>query len=491
MEEKGRQLDKHNYRTDKNGWNYVHVEGNAFERGCCYGRLMAGEIMAAVEEASRLTELQTGLDWEFLKISDLSILPKWRAWMEREPYREFLDELCGMAQGVKMEAGDCSLTVDDLILWNGYEELTGYWFPAAVDEIYNSLPGRPADRPVSVQAGRNGHRRMSSDDRCSAFIASGSYTADGRIVMAHNSFTPFENCNYMNVVADIVPADGHPFIMQSQPGYIHSLSDFYETRTGEGKGLMITETTIGGFSVYDCDGAPEFVRIRYAVQYARTLDEFVKLFWRNNNGGYANTWLVGDIETNEIMRFEAGLKFYRVDRTKDGYYAGFNAPLDARIRNLECTDSGFADIRRHQGARQVRIPQLLEEYKGKLDNETAQRILADHYDIYLERENPCSRTVCSHYELDKREYMSQPGRPVPFEPRGAVDGVTACTHDALRLSLWCRWGSSCGMPFDAGEFLQKHPQFEHLREFLKDRPSKPWTRFGHMATPDGTLAGRR
>ena len=241
---------------------------------------------------------------------------------------------------------------------------------------------------------------------------------------------------------------------------------------------MVTETTIGGFNVYDCDGAPEFARIRYAVQYAESLDEFVRLFLENNNGGYANTWLVGDIATNEIMRFEAGLKFYQIDRTEDGYYAGFNAPLDARIRNLECVDSGFADIRRHQGARQVRIPQLMEKYKGRLNNVTAQKILADHYDVYLEKENPCSRTVCSHYELDKREYMCQPGRPAPYEPRGAVDGVTASADDALELSLWARWGSSCGMPFHAEEFLRDHPQFAHLKEYLKDRPSRPWTRFG-------------
>ena len=161
---------------------------------------------------------------------------------------------------------------------------------------------------------------------------------------------------------------------------------------------MITETTIGGFNVYDAEKVPEFARIRYAV----TLDEFVELFWKDNNGGYANTWFVGDLVTNEIMRFEAGLKFCHIDKTKDGYYAGFNAPLDPCIRNLECADSGFADIRRHQGAGQVRIPQLMEAYKGRIDNEAAQKIIADHYDVYLKKGNPCSRTVWSRYELDMR-----------------------------------------------------------------------------------------
>ena len=57
-------------------------------------------------------------------------------------------------------------------------------------------------------------------------------------------------------------------------------------------------------------------------------------------------------------------------------------PSDDRIRNIECKNTGF-DIRRHQGARRVRLTQLMEEHKGKIDNEIGQRIPADHYDVYL------------------------------------------------------------------------------------------------------------
>ena len=474
MEKKEWSRDGKSYRYSKDGWEFLYIEGKPFERGVSYGELLAREIRDAIREASRLVMLQTGIEWEFLKDSKISILHKWKEHLCRKPYKEFLEEMQGMVQGVRQVIPDCPVTLDDLILWNGYEELTGSWFPNAAPELYDSLDVQHGIR----HAGGRTLKRFSSGagDHCSAFIATGSYTADGRIVMAHNSFTPYENSNSMNVVVDLVPADGNRFIMQSCPGYIHSLSDFYETRIGEGKGLMITETTIGGFNAYDCDGAPEFARIRRAAQYAGSLDEFVELFWEDNNGGYANTWLAGDIKTGEIMLFEAGLKFYHIDRTTDGYYAGFNAPLDPRIRNLECENSGFADIRRHQGARQVRLPGLLEEYKGRIDNLAAQEILADHFDVYLDRENPCSRTVCAHYELDDRAYMSQPGRPVPFQPRGAVDAVTADSADAKELSLWARWGSPCGMPFYAEEFLKKNPQFEYLREFLKDRPSLPWTR---------------
>jgi len=46
------------------------------------------------------------------------------------------------------------------------------------------------------------------------------------------------------------------------------------------------------------------------------------------------------------MRIELGLKFVGVERKKEGYFIGFNAPYDPRIRNLECTNTGFDDIRR-------------------------------------------------------------------------------------------------------------------------------------------------
>ena len=35
---------------------------------------------------------------------------------------------------------------------------------------------------------------------------------------------------------------------------------------------------------------------------------------RGNNGGYANAWLLGDIDTNEIARLELGLKHVALEK---------------------------------------------------------------------------------------------------------------------------------------------------------------------------------
>jgi len=434
------------YRFDKNGWVYLHIEGDPYERGVQHGYLMAPELEEILRSLKYLTYWNTGKKWSFfVKAAD--------DLFTNHIDEEFMLEIQGIADGAKAAGVDISW--EEILTWNGYEELTDYWWPnekegafAAGDKVEN--------------------------DHCSAFIATGSATKEGKVVMAHNSFNNFEVGQFSNLVLDIQPSQGHRMFMQAAPGYIDSFADFAVTDAG----LMVTETTIGGFSDYKINEAPEFARVRKAMQYADNLDQFVGYMKKQNDGGYANSWLLADLNAGEIMRFEQGLKYQNVERKTDGYFIGFNAPLDPRIRNLECSNTGYADIRRHQGARQVRLTQLMEEYYGKIDVEIGEKILADHYDVYLQKEdNPCSRTVDGHYELDAREYMSQPGRPLPFQPRGAVDGKVTDSDLASDLSFWARWGNSSGTPFDAEEFLAQHIQWSELDGYLKDRPTQPWTLF--------------
>ena len=152
--------------------------------------------------------------------------------------------------------------------------------------------------------------------------------------------------------------------MMGFPGWIWSGTDFFVTS----KGIIGTETTIGGFIKYE-NNIPISCRIRHAMQYGDTLDDYVKILLDGNSGDYANSWLFGDTNTNEIMRLELGLRFHNVERTKNGYYIGFNAAYDPRIRNLECVNTGFDDIRRHQGARRVRLADLMDTWKGKINIE--------------------------------------------------------------------------------------------------------------------------
>ena len=431
---------------EKNGWKYVSIRGNPKERGYAYGYLCANEFKEIQKTLHFLMFEAYGLDWEYFieKVNeDFKELTK-------QEFKEFYEEMEGITEGCN--AGGCKTTLNEMIAWNFYCSIP-YWY--------------------SLRSESHAAKEGGANDHCSAFIAVGDWTEDGKIVVAHNSFADFIDGQWANVILDLNPTNGNRFIMQTSPCWIWSGTDFFVTS----KGIIGTETTIGGFIPYE-KKYPIGYRIRKAMQYGNTLDEYVDILLHENSGDYANSWLFGDINKNEILRIELGLKYHNVERTTNGYFIGFNSVYDEKIRNFEVVNSGFYDIRRHQGARYVRLSDLMDEHKGKINIDIAKKIISDHYDVYLLKDNnPCSRTVCSHYDLDAREYMSQSDRPKPYSPRGAVDGVVCDSNLAKNMSFIARYGNSCGMAFNKNEFFKKHRQYEIFMPYVKDRPSEPWTEF--------------
>lgn len=437
---------KNGFSYEKAGWKYISINGTPKERGYAYGYLCATDFKEIQRTLKFLMMEAYGMDWEyFIK----AISDDFKEMTFRD-FKEFYDEMDGIAAGCN--ANGCKTTIDEIIAWNFYCSIP-YWYSTK------------SDNRVGKEGGAN--------DRCSAFMAVGDWTADGKIVCAHNSFTDYIDGQFSNVILDLNPDKGHRFIMQTSACWIWSGTDFFVTA----KGIIGTETTIGGFFPYE-KKFPIGYRIREAMQYGNTLDEYCEILLRENSGDYANSWLFGDTNTNEILRIELGLKYHNIERTKNGFFIGFNSTYDERIRNLEVVDSGFYDVRRHQGARMVRLGELMDEHKGKLNIALAKEIIADHYDVYLLKDNnPCSRTVCSHYDLDAREYMSDPSRPKPFAPHGAVDGIVCDTELAKKMAFIGRFGNSCGIPFVKDAFFKKHRQWGKFAPYLRDRPSEPWTEF--------------
>ena len=430
----------------KNGWTYISIKGKPKERGYAYGYLCANDFKEIQTTLKFLMMEAYGMDWDYF-IKEIS--NDFNEMTEKE-FPELYEEMEGIAEGCN--ANGCKTTIDEIIAWNFYCSIP-YWYSSISDNRVGKEGGAP--------------------DKCSAFMAVGDWTEDGKIVCAHNSFTDYIDGQFSNVVLDLQPAEGHRFIMQTSPCWIWSGTDFFVTA----KGIIGTETTIGGFIPYE-KKFPIGYRIRKAMQYGNTMDEYCDILLHENSGDYANSWLFGDTNTNEILRIELGLKYHNIERTKNGFFIGFNSVYDERIRNLEVQNSGFYDVRRHQGARLVRLGDLMDEHKGKINIDIAKKIISDHYDVYLLKDNnPCSRTVCSHYDLDAREYMSQENRPKPFAPHGAVDGIVCDTHLAKKMSFIGRFGNSCGMSFNKDEFCKKHRQYEKFCPYLQDRPSEPWTEF--------------
>lgn len=452
---------KNGFKYEINGWKYISISGKPYERGFAHGKLLKKEIKKCISTMKWNLYNDYGFDARFFTLVSNYVFKKYI----EDHYPEYYSELHGIANGSKSK-------IDEIILWNNYASLP-YALSSIKDNLHNmsTLMKEYGDILENVDA-FGSIMEGGSADKCSAFMAVGDYTHDGKICCAHNSFDDFITGQYFNVIIDIKPNKGNRILFQSAPGYISSQTDFFITSNG----FIGTETTFGGFNNY-VQGSPISCRIRCCMQYAKTLDDYVSILKKHNSGDYANAWLIGNTNTNEIMRIELGLEFVNVEKKKNGYFIGFNAPYDPRIRNIESSNTGFDDIRRHQGARKVRLEQLMDKNKGKINIDIAKNIIADHYDVYLNKDNKCSRTICSHYELDAREYMSQADRPLPYAPRGAVDGCVADTKLCKNMSFYGRWGSSCGTPFIVKDYIKKNMQWKRYQPYLNDRPSQPWTLF--------------
>src|SRR5260221_11057961 len=282
------------------GWTFVHVQGTPAQIGYQHGYLLSVEI-ADLENVYKL-ELahDNGKGWNFFRDAAKNAM-----WPRID--QEYRDELQGIADGVAVRGVKMDLW--DVVAMNAAEEWS--YYVGQYDKDHN------ISSPSTVVA----------PDHCSAFVATGSYTKDGKIVIAHNDWTGYLDGSRWTIVLDVVPAKGYRFIMDTLPGFIHSGDDFAVNSAG----IIITETTITGFSGYDFNGIPEFIRARKAEQYSSSTDEVANNFKEGNNGGYANDWLIGDTRKNEIASLELGLKNVTLENKSDGYFVRSQFSLHAQI----------------------------------------------------------------------------------------------------------------------------------------------------------------
>ena len=432
------------YRFERGGWIYVHLEGTPLEIGYQHGYLLAPEIAEAFATVRLEMTHDTGRDWDFFRRTAHEAL-----WPKIDS--EYQLELRGMVNGLRVQG--TNLDLDDVVAFNAFQELPDYYVPWLNSQTHKAATSSRKDF-----------------EHCSAFVATGSWTKNHHIVMAHSNWTTYMEGARWRVIFDIVPRSGYRILMDGFPGAIASDDDFGVNSSG----VMITETTIANFHGWDPNGKPEFVRARKAMQYADSIDSFVKIMLDRNNGGYANDWLLGDRKTGEIARFELGLQHTKVWRTMDGYFSGANFPSDPDVIKDETTYDR-ADPATSMNARLARWDQLLNDNKGKIDTALAEVFLADHYDTYEKKDDPNRRTLCSHGDNTP---VTLPGSTsAPFTPSGAVQGKVIDSSMAAEMKFTARIGRPCGINFDAAKFLSDHPEFSWESPVLRDMVAGPWTQF--------------
>jgi hypothetical protein len=432
-------------REDKNGWIYVHLSGSPADIGYQHGYLVAKEIDTLIKVMQYYLPSTSKKDWAFYRAASKRFL-----WNKID--KEYQDEIKGIAEG--LQAKGFKYDSLDITALNANIELSQYYVPALMNK---AKPGSGDNK---------------APGNCSAFIATGSYTKDHKIVIAHNNWTDYIEGERWNVIADIKPEKGNQILMDCAPGFIHSGDDFVVSKSG----ILITETTITGFKGFDTTRAPEFMRARKAAQYSNSIDDVVKIMTTDNNGGYANDWLIGDTKTNEVAKLELGLKDWKVWRSKDTAIIGSNFPIDPKLIKDETTFD-VNNKTSSPNARRLRLEKLVDiDYKGKLDDITGKTIEGDTYDA-LANKNELDRCVIDgHVETDPlgcKEWSEG-----PFYPMGAVQGKVTTADMASKMELWAHMGHPGGADFLAAPFFKAHPEyFKPQGKYLRDMKSYPWTLF--------------
>jgi len=432
------------YRFERGGWIYIHAEGTPSQIGFQHGYLLAPEIADALNAYKVGATHQTKRDWNFFRETSRNVL-----WPHVE--QEYREEIQGIVDGVNARGVKADL--DDIVALNAFMEVPGYYVPWL-------------DKRDHVQNAPH----LTSPGNCSAFVATGSYTRDGKIVIAHNNWTDYWQGERWRIIFDLVPAHGYRILQDGFPGVITSDDDFAVNSNG----LMITETTISAFSGFDPHGVPEFVRARKAIQYGSSIDDYVRIMLDGNNGGYANDWLLGDRKTGEVAQFELGLKDHRVWRTKDGYFVGSNFPSDPKLMKDE-TNFDPKDTQGSALARRTRWEQIMQASRGALDVASAEKFLGDHDDVVTGKADPDERTLCGHTDASPRGIKAWEW--APYYPGGAVQGKAMDSRMAESLSFVAHAGHPCGEDFLAAPFLKAHPEYAWEASILRDMKAGPWTQF--------------
>ena len=415
------------HRRPVGGWKHIHISGDPYELGLAHGR-------ALIPELRRVSRTLPFLVGEFFKTTMSEYMRRCKrtiAPIVRKKFPDIYREIHGIADGSK---GVVSL--DFLIAWNSF---------LSVWDIYEHQDGNGSPLP----------------QRCCAFIATGSATANGEIVMAHNTHADFISGQLLNIVMTVSPTNGHTFKMQTAAGLVASSADWFVSENG----IIGCETTISSTN-YEPDfkhGVPYFCRIRNVMQFAETLDECADMMTKHNAGDYPCSWLFGNTNTNEILLCELGLKSVSIQRTNDGVFYGANSAMSFELRSLETTDVEHDDTTTSVGARGARLDYLLNtKYYGKIDTKNARQVMSDHYDMMTQSENMSSRCICKHSETDET---------TGYKPQGCTDGKVVDAKMARKMEFWSRFGSSCGRTYKTANLA---PKYKHWKPMLDDFKRTEW-----------------
>ena len=374
------------FRYNIQGWVYVHIEGKPYERGYQYGYLASAEIIDTLVRWSNLAH-----DFDFMKMFIIKNRPEnyeqlselwWnmcrskamRLFYDKVP-EEYRQEMKGMTDALK--AKNCRIFGRSI----EYEDVVAAQF---VQEVWYGCYKYPQKRFHLIRDVFHGLKEfLSGGDKnppighCNAFIATGEYTSDGGIVIAHSTVFNKNIAQRCNIILDVQPSNGYRFSMTCPPGSLWSQEDYYQND----QGIVMTETEILPQGPFNIRKTPKGIRSRNAIQNSKSIDEVITYLQKGNNGLIPNEWLIGDTKTGEIASMEQAYYNTPIKTTKNGFYWSCNLAHDKSVKRelaglpgviYEFFNRNKKSIYAQKGEKFVELSNI---YKGEIDTEVAKQIL--------------------------------------------------------------------------------------------------------------------
>jgi len=374
------------YRYNIQGWVYIHIEGEPYERGYQYGYLGYAEILDAIQRWANF-----GHGIKFMKIFVIKNLPNnyeklseqwWNICRSRSKNiflkqipKEYIQEMQGITDGIKSRGEKIfgrDIEFEDILASQFVQEV---WYSIKfIQKRFHPLRGFFSGiKDILSGALDNEH-----PGHCSAFIATGDATSNGEIVVAHSTIFNKLLAQRCNFIVDVQPSEGYRFVMTCPPGSISSQEDYYQNEMG----IVITETELpqGPFNLRG--SVPKGIRSRQAIQHSDSIDQVIEHLMDGNNGLIPNEWLIGDIKTGEIASFEQALYNTPIRRTFNGFFYSCNVPHDKKVKRelfgvidyLKIIVNKIFNI--YDGGRSEKFIELKEKYYGEINTEIAKQILS-------------------------------------------------------------------------------------------------------------------
>ena len=467
------------YKYNTQGWIYLYIHGDAYERGFQHGSLLTDEIVDMINRWAHIINNHPNVK-AFVEDKDQETYDKvaqiWWDFCKKSIEKHYWDnfpeeykqEIKGIADAVAKNGGKIfgkNISYQDILASNEM-----YVYLSKITEfkmgihplrtLFGELRRAIDQWSVSELSFILGFVAQPPVHHCSGFIAAGNATTHGQIVITDSMWCgrgswwwTFYISMRWNLILDINPTHGNRIVMSSAPGFIWSDHDYYQNDNG----ICFIETTLDA-TLWDHRGIPISVRARNAVQYGDSIDEVLDYLITDSDGGLPAVWLIGDCKTGEIARLDLGLYKHGVWRTFNGFYWSANNPIDPGVR-MEKFKLGKG---------------LYYIYRYIFENK-------DGYEYYLPKYRPASRDIAfedlgnkyyGQIDIEKvKEIMSTP--PIC----GASTDCKLSDSDMINNSgLWAYLGKLTGKTLE----LENYDKTQTSTELI---PPMGWTKI--YGIPEG------